>query len=311
MNRRFSTVLVALFAVRSVDASLTIEIRAVSVNEARIPPSSHVTVVPGDIVGAEILVSGWSPDATDGEELRGIQVHFDAMRWFGEGTGAVWPAFHDRPPEGLPCSLVPACEDVSGCIPHGTPPAQVCVGTTCTTTSDCGSFWPLCEPTFGSSLCVGPFDRPSPQGVTFDTSRPDYLFFGRSSEQRVDNTTFSTRYAGFVVLPSDAAVDTGKAKFFAAIPLRVSDAGTAFGEAFGAFRIAPSLLLNGNPVTFGVYANGTSVLPVESGLIPLEIDVVQPTPEPESIPAVSEWGMAAMLLALLVISRMRNLSANA
>lgn len=286
----------------SVPASASvIEIKAVAVNGVPIVRTPTVQARPGDVIEADLFLSDWENDLPSEALLRGVQVVMDSAAWVSGTSGAVTPAFYNRAPQGFLCDDYPVCVEEDSCVFNGI--ESLCEPNRCVTDADCGPTWPICSgPRGTSSYCVGPGDILQPGAFFIDRSRPDLVFAGLTAFHIIANDSFLTTYASGADSAATSIPDPGRPVYLGTLPLGVSTIESFWGEASGVFTIAP-LDVDGTSAVF----TDTSVRPPRPTLIPLTVRIVQPEPEPESIPAVSEWGMAAMVLALLVVARIANL----
>jgi len=71
----------------------TISLEAVALNnDSLIPPKDHIAAAPGDVIVAQVFLSGWSPN---GEKLRGYQATLSHMGFVNAEGGSVKPVGYD------------------------------------------------------------------------------------------------------------------------------------------------------------------------------------------------------------------------
>ena len=162
----------------------TISLKAVSVGERIVNPSSEITAQRGDVIMVEIKISNWSPG---GETLIAYQVAIDESGFVSGETGSVRPvgSEHVCPPQ--PCADDGDCGVGMGCFHDG--------------------------------CCYGPEFFPG-QGAFILENRNDFVFFGKSTFGVVDVLNY--KYGQLLAMNSDCETYAPPVKYGGTLMLQVS-----------------------------------------------------------------------------------------
>ncbi len=151
-------------------------------------PTSEAYVRPGDLVEAELYLSGW------GEGLRALyayDVRLQLRRAAAMGiSGTVLPFGWDAPLDRI----------------------------TCGTNADCPKQFPVCS----TSLCIGQDHHPN-LGAYIDTGRPDFILYGLDPVQVCAYNLPGFVYAAAAYNRESGAVDPGVPRYMGTLIVVASD----------------------------------------------------------------------------------------
>lgn len=226
-------------------ADAVISLKAREVNGAPVGMVSKVTVSPGDVILAEVRLSGWFPDELTGYSLK---LEWDSYTSSGSGCGSLYPVGVDNPRPDIGCNNHVDCPEGMICWkPDGNTPAY----------------------------CTGPNHDPATKGVYFDHDdwgnvcwRSDFAFavaLGQPCEdfRAVDIVPLDYRAASGLWDPFRGFPDDGFDKYGLTVQLQVSD------DAKGTFTIA---FVSGGGAT-GMLGENAIDIPVKIENLTVNVDV--------------------------------------
>lgn len=163
-----------------------VAITAVKHNGAAITPTSSITALPGDVIEAELLVSGWANELPEG--VRAYNLVLQGRKGVQSGSnGLVLP-------KGWKAAVIPkTCASPADCAP-----GEICQG-----------------------LCVQPGHNPA-FGAFIDETRPDYILHGLSSVGGVNVSSLDFVY--FIqTFDSVGVTDPGKALYAGTLIVEIDE----------------------------------------------------------------------------------------
>jgi len=279
-----------IFGNSAADAAV-LALKAVKKNGGAIAPTSNLTVVAGDTIEADILVSGWGAELPLG--ARGVQSALLGVSGFYQcddemfcmgANGNILPLGWKGPREPIECPGPNSC--VGGTTPGNpcTTNANCLGGGTCTGPSAAclaaNPNFPTCTQVYHTCASAG--HNPI-LGAKIDVNRPDYIFNGQSVNLVMDDRTLNYRY--FSLIEDRIGIpDTGVPKYVGTLSVQVSN------HACGPFEIG----FQGGPSSFiqDPSQKNTRVFPTSSPLTltvsPCNIQLIDCSPGPVLSPSSPE-----------------------
>ncbi len=228
-----------------------VSLEAVAVNGQAIDPTNCLTAAPGDIVEAEIRVSGWAPYLMYLRSYQAtLELHKDVIS--GDG-GVILPLGWDAPLEDVLCSSDADCPPAfPSCYVFVCPPSQQCV----------------------PGVCLGLNHNPS-LGVDIQRGRADFVLSGLNPLSGVGHSDLGY-YVFFGTTSSGLGADDpgpGLSRYAGTLRLKIS------ADARGQFRFSFDADGNcegrygcqGRTMFADIHSPGYSLIP---SLHPLVVEVV-------------------------------------